>query len=77
MLLLILKKIFHFFKFSFFIFFMNFFFIFSCSGMFRNVPCSMFQVLSTAMSLILFINSWVRASVPRVIAGGQDMQMSH
>ena len=32
----------------FFIFFMKIIFIFSCSGMFRNVPeCSMFGVLST------------------------------
>ena len=62
MLLLILKKIFHFFNFlSLFFFYEFLFFIFSCSGMFRNVPecsgmfrhvpeCSMFQVLSMAAS---------------------------
>ena len=46
LLLLILQKLFHYYYY--FFFFMKITFIFSCSGMFRNVPeCSVFRVLST------------------------------
>ena len=47
-----------------YLFFLENYFIFSCSGMFRNVPeCSMFRILSTP-SIVLF------ASVPQFVVHG-------